>query len=61
MLVSQQKPETYSASNEPSLEDLIAVGSLFIGLETVLGPIYLAYKKAGKGQNSFYFYLGHMF
>lgn len=50
--------------NDPddrSLEDLIGAGSVFLGLETLIGPIYLAYGRAEGSQDAFYFYLGHMF
>jgi NTE family protein len=50
--------------NDPedsSLNDLIGAGSLFLGLETLIGPIYLAYGRAEGNQGAFYFYLGHMF
>ncbi len=50
--------------NDPddrSLNDLIGAGSVFLGFETLIGPIYLAYGMAEGGRDSFYFYLGHMF
>jgi NTE family protein len=39
---------------------LITAGSLFIGIDTILGPIYFAYGRAEGGRDSFYFYLGRM-
>ncbi len=42
-------------------DDLISAGSVFAGLETTIGPIYLTYGQADNGQSSLYFYLGHMY
>jgi NTE family protein len=46
---------------EASLNDLIGAGSVFLGMETLLGPIFLVYGRVEGGQDAFYFYLGHMF
>ncbi len=40
---------------------LIFAGSLLIGAETYLGPLYLAYGRAEGGRQSLYLYLGHKF
>ncbi|UCF04183.1 MAG: patatin, partial [bacterium] len=39
----------------------IAAGSLFLGLDTLIGPIYLAYGRAEGGRGNFYFFLGTSF
>lgn len=39
--------------------DLRTSGSLFIGADTPIGPVYLAYGLADGGENTFYFYLGN--
>lgn len=36
-------------------------GSLFLGLDTILGPIYMGYGHAEHGNNSVYLYLGRIF
>lgn len=41
--------------------DLEYAGAAFIGVDTVLGPMYLAYGRAEGGRDSFYFYLGNPF
>jgi len=41
--------------------DLILAGSLFLGVDTFLGPIYLGYGLAEQDNSSFYFYLGKTF
>ena len=42
-------------------DTLITAGSLFLGVDTPLGPIYLGYGLAEGNKNSFYFYLGRLF
>ena len=39
----------------------LSAGSLFLGLDTPVGPVYLAYGMAEDGQNSFYLSLGTTF
>ncbi|MGR8949570.1 MAG: patatin-like phospholipase family protein [Gammaproteobacteria bacterium] len=41
--------------------DALAAGSAFIGLDTVLGPLYLSYGHAERGNDSVYFFLGRVF
>ncbi len=42
-------------------KDLIVAGSAFVGVDTLFGPLYLAYGQAEGGHHSFYFYLGRGF
>jgi hypothetical protein len=35
-------------------------GSVFLGVDTVLGPVYLAYGHAEQGNDSIYLYLGRL-
>jgi len=58
---SAEAGNVWKYASERSLNDLISAGSVFAGLETIVGPIYLAYGQADNGQSSFYFYLGHMY
>lgn len=37
---------------------LLKSGSVFLAVDSPLGPVYLAYGRAGGNNNSFYFYLG---
>lgn len=39
----------------------IAAGSLFMGLDTILGPVYIAFGHAEGGRRNFYFILGQTF
>jgi len=44
-----------------SLSDSINAGSLFLGADTLLGPVYLAYGKAEGDNSAYYIYLGRSF
>ncbi|MGF1725700.1 patatin-like phospholipase family protein [Photobacterium nomapromontoriensis] len=44
-----------------ALENSLSAGSVFIGLDTPVGPVYLAYGYAENGQNSVYFSIGSAF
>ena len=41
--------------------DSIFAGSLFLGADTLLGPVYLAYGNAEGGKSAYYIYLGRSF
>jgi NTE family protein len=41
--------------------DLETAGSLFVGTDTFLGPVYLAYGVSDTGADSWYFYVGRSF
>jgi NTE family protein len=43
------------------LGDQIFAGSTFLGVDTFVGPLYLAYGQAEGGQRSLYFFLGRTF
>jgi NTE family protein len=38
--------------------DGLAAGSAFLGLDTILGPVYLGYGRAEGNRGNFYFFLG---
>ncbi len=40
---------------------LLVAGALFVGVETYLGPVYLAYGQAEGGRHAVYLYVGHKF
>ena len=44
--------------NDMDFDNLILGGSLVLGVDTFLGPIYVGYGQAEHNKNSFYFYLG---
>lgn len=44
-----------------SPDDSLLAGSVFLGLDTILGPVYLSYGHAEQGHDSVYLYLGRLF
>jgi NTE family protein len=52
---------TWVSSDEIGFDDLRYAGSLFIGAESPLGPLYLAAGYADSGDFAVYFYLGNPF
>jgi NTE family protein len=36
----------------------IRAGSVYLGLDTFLGPLYIGFGRASPGYNAFYLYLG---
>lgn len=51
----------WQSRSDMKFDDLILAGSLFIGLDTPLGPLYLAYGHAEGGKNAGYLFLGQTF
>lgn len=47
--------------NEARFDDLRYSGSLFLGIDTLLGPVYLSFGVAEGGERSGYFFLGQTF
>lgn len=42
-------------------DDALLAGSAFLGMDTILGPVYLGYGHAEGGQNALYLFLGRLF
>jgi NTE family protein len=51
----------WQTSSDVSLDDTIMAGSLFLGIDTAIGPVYIAYGRAETGDQSAYIYLGPRF
>lgn len=47
--------------DQAGVDDLVTAGSLFVGLDTFLGPIYFAYGRTDEGEDRWYFALGAPF
>ena len=43
------------------MNSAIDAASIWLGADTPIGPIYLAYGKAEDGRNSIYFFIGSTF
>ncbi len=52
---------TWQDESDISLDSSIFAGSVFVGVDSILGPIYLAVGQAEHGQRAFYFYVGRTF
>jgi NTE family protein len=44
-----------------SIDNTLFAGSVFIGADTLIGPLYLAYGRTDTDQSAVYLYLGHRF
>jgi NTE family protein len=51
----------WQTSSDASLDSTIVAGSLFLGVDTPIGPLYLAYGRAETDDQSVYIYLGPRF
>ncbi len=58
---SLEAGNTWQDTDDIEFGNLIGAGSLFIGLDTFLGPLYIAYGLAEHSHDSFYLYLGKIF
>jgi NTE family protein len=58
---SLEAGNTWENRSDMSLQDLRFAGSLYLGIDTFLGPWYLAFGVDDDGRNSFYFHLGNPF
>ncbi|MEN8174347.1 MAG: patatin-like phospholipase family protein [Pseudomonadota bacterium] len=50
--------DVWQARDDVDFDDLIFAGSLFLGADTVIGPLYLGYGHAEGGNNGFYLFVG---
>jgi len=58
---SLEAGNTWQDTDDIEFNNLIGAGSLFIGLNTFIGPLYIAYGVAEHKHDSFYLYLGKIF
>jgi len=58
---SLEAGNTWQKEEAIKLDTFIPAGSVFLGLDTLLGPIYVAYGYAEGGRDAFYFFLGRGF
>ena len=47
--------------DDARIDDLRGAGLVFLGAETILGPVHLGYGRAEGGEDSFYLLLGRVF
>jgi NTE family protein len=58
---SLEAGNVWDETGDMGINDLIVAGTVFVGVDTPLGPVYLAYGHAEGGHNSVYFFLGQTF
>lgn len=58
---SLEQGNVWNCSEDVSLTDTLTAGSLFIGLDTPIGPFYLGYGQAEYHNSSLYLYFGKLF
>jgi NTE family protein len=55
---SLERGNVWQNSKDVSFGNTITAGSVFLGVDTPIGPLYLTYGHANTGDYSFYIYLG---
>ena len=58
---SLETGNVWQVDEKPSFSKLRLAGSVFVGYDTILGPLYLAYGRADGGFSAGYLYLGRIF
>ncbi len=58
---SVEAGNVWSAGQTVNLNNLIYAGNLFLGFDTLFGPLYLAYGHAEGGNDAVYLFLGNLF
>jgi NTE family protein len=58
---SAELGNTWQDESDISFDSSIFAGSVFIGVDTILGPIYTAVGLTEGGQKALYFYVGRTF
>jgi NTE family protein len=59
--ITLEKGNAWDNRSEMSLGNALQAGSLWLGADTPIGPVYLAYGAAEGGRNSVYVFLGSTF
>ncbi len=58
---SLEQGNTWYESSDIHWDNTLTAGSIFVGADSLLGPLYLGYGQAQGGHSSLYFYLGSHF
>jgi len=58
---SAELGNAWQDESDISLDSSIFAGSVFVGVDSILGPVYLAVGLADTGQHALYFYVGRTF
>jgi len=57
--VTLEAGNVWQQQSDIDLDDLVYAGSLFLGVDTPIGPVFLAWGRANSGDSALYFYLGN--
>lgn len=57
--ITLEAGNVWERKSDISLDDLVYAGSLFLGVDTPIGPVFLAWGRADSNESTFYFYLGN--
>lgn len=58
---SAERGNVWHQRSEINWGDMYTAGSVYLGADTFLGPVYLAYGRASSGDESFYLFFGNSF
>lgn len=56
--VSLEAGNVWQDDSDIAVGDMLVAGSVFVGADTILGPLYVAFGQAEGGHNAFYLFLG---
>ena len=59
--ITAETGNAWDSRSDISLGDSISAGSLFMAMNTIVGPVYVAYGRAEGGNEAYYFFLGRPF
>ncbi len=59
--LSVELGNVFQSRDDIGLSESVYAGSVFLGADSVLGPVYIAYGRAEGGKSAFYLYLGRGF
>lgn len=58
---SLERGNVWNSKSEINWDDMHTAGSLYIGSDSFIGPVYLAYGRSDSGESAFYFLFGNAF
>jgi NTE family protein len=57
--ITLETGNVWESNSSIGFDNLVYSGSLFLGVDTPIGPFFLAWGHADTGESTFYFYLGN--
>jgi NTE family protein len=59
--ITLERGNAWDSTDEVSWDNSLTAGSLWLGADTPIGPVYLAYGQAQGNRQSFYIFVGSVF